>query len=606
MRSFSQAKKTLVYMMDIASFLPPTFQYLIDRLSAQKAPDQQSGTIYVTTHRLFFIDARPRHTHKTSFEMDLARVKSTAYYAGLFTSSPKVTVFLAPANEPSASETRSSPVMFPSSLDQDLGETWECEVCGERNLAGRSPSAAQVCTLCGVRRSSMPIPVKQVQLHSQSPPSSSSLPSVIPSPSPSPSPSPALSQSPAPGPSSISRNIACEACTFLNHPYLRECEVCSTPLPQPEVQGSGWTAKSAPTTRAVSPAPPGDGNANGTTTSMIKLSFRKGGDKAFYAELKRSLQRKAWEGKGIGKAKIDTATPGSRSGGIYGIMRTVENTAKDTRQGMSDALLDLETLRVQAKDMVRLAAELNERLTAVSAASTSSDSGTATPSAPSPYTSATLAPSSAAVPEEATFIRSSLSQLGLQMQNAPVTQDMVSDERKWMDELARELADILVGSDDGRHSTKGMMRERGIVALDEVWGGWNRARGVALLPPSTFLSVLPHLPQHTDPPIRARTFPSGLMVLHTPQFTAASFTARLSSLLTLAGAKTTAEIAREEGLTVGLAGEMIGDAEAAGAVCRDEGAPAQGGGVGGVEVQWWPDVFTHYHWDGQDSSDNGS
>ena len=143
-------------------------------------------------------------------------------------------------------------------------------------------------------------------------------------------------------------------------------------------------------------------------------------------------------------------------------MRTVENSAKDTRQGMSDALLDLETLRVQAKDMVRLAAELNERLTAVSAASTSSDSGTATPSAPSPYSSATLAPSSAAVPEEATFIRSSLSQLGLQMQNAPVTQDMVSDERKWMDELARELADLLVGTDDGRHSTKGMMREREI------------------------------------------------------------------------------------------------------------------------------------------------
>jgi ESCRT-II complex subunit VPS36 len=32
---------------------------------------------------------------------------------------------------------------------------------------------------------------------------------------------------------------------------------------------------------------------------MIKLSFRKGGDKAFYAVLKRSLMGKAWEVGGL-------------------------------------------------------------------------------------------------------------------------------------------------------------------------------------------------------------------------------------------------------------------------------------------------------------------
>lgn len=127
---------------------------------------------------------------------------------------------------------------------------------------------------------------------------------------------------------------------------------------------------------------------------------------------------------------------------------------------------------------------------------------------------------------------------------------------------------------------------------------------IALIPPSTFLSVLPHLPFHTDPPIRTRTFPSGLTVLHTPQYTAASFTARLSSLLTLAGPKTTGEIAKEEELTIGLTEEMIGVAEMDGAVCRDEGAGAVGAnggaGAGGTEVTWWPDLFTGYKWDGQD------
>lgn len=109
---------------------------------------------------------------------------------------------------------------------------------------------------------------------------------------------------------------------------------------------------------------------------------------------------------------------------------------------------------IKAKDMVHIAAELNDRLTA----------STTTTANPSSFSSPE--------PEEATFIRSSLSQLGLQMENAPVTLDMMKDERKWIEQLARELAGILQGSE------KGMMKERGIIALDEVWGGWNRARGV--------------------------------------------------------------------------------------------------------------------------------
>ena len=124
---------------------------------------------------------------------------------------------------------------------------------------------------------------------------------------------------------------------------------------------------------------------------------------------------------------------------------------------MEDALADLEALMVKWKDMVKLSQDLNERLTAASSASAPSSS------------------TGPVEPEEATFIRSSLAQLGLQMANAPVTQDMVRDERGWLDELARELARVLEGTGSGK---EGMMRARGVVGLDEVWGGWNRARGV--------------------------------------------------------------------------------------------------------------------------------
>jgi len=135
---------------------------------------------------------------------------------------------------------------------------------------------------------------------------------------------------------------------------------------------------------------------------------------------------------------------------------------------MSDALQDLEALMVKARDMVKLAAELNERLTAVTASNSL---------VPSLATGQSL--STSTEPEEATFIRSSLSQLGLQMENAPVTQDMIKDEQQWMEELAKELAWVLQGGRGKKGAVRvGMMRDRGIIALDEVWGGWNRARGV--------------------------------------------------------------------------------------------------------------------------------
>lgn len=121
---------------------------------------------------------------------------------------------------------------------------------------------------------------------------------------------------------------------------------------------------------------------------------------------------------------------------------------------MSDALRDLEAFMTKARDMVRLAQDLNDRLSATSS---------------SPHPS-----SLSSEPEEATFIRSSLSQLGLEMASAPVTLDMIKDEKKWEEQLARELADVIQGSGSG----KGILRGRGIIGLDEVWGGWNRARGI--------------------------------------------------------------------------------------------------------------------------------
>ena len=191
--------------------------------------------------------------------MDLSLITQTEYYAGFFKSSAKITCHL------TGDLTESDPT------EQDVGfESWECGVCAYRNPPGLSPAAARICGLCGVPRT---LPTTTTSVLSQH--LSSSLPSS------------ALSSST----SSLATNdvtqssIACQACTFLNHPSLRSCEICSTDLPQ----FKGEYTKSAPSSRSITPG------FDESSKKMIKLSFRKGGDKPFYAILKRSLKSKAWE-----------------------------------------------------------------------------------------------------------------------------------------------------------------------------------------------------------------------------------------------------------------------------------------------------------------------
>ncbi|KAG6914765.1 hypothetical protein DXG01_015456 [Tephrocybe rancida] len=509
-----------------------------------------------------------QNAYKHSVSLDLSSVTQTEYYAGLFKSSPKVTLHL------SGNTADISPDAGDNSSGEAGFESWECEVCAYRNPPGLSPAAARICGLCGVPRSSVPSSTSTSmasQGRSESLPASTTAPSIS-----------SLASSPTPD---LDAN-ACPVCTFHNHPSLRYCEMCTTELPRAP-QKTSRAMKSAPSSR---PASPDLDVWDSTSLRFIKISFRKGGDKAFYAVLKRSLKGKVWESHGIGSSSTapeasltsDHGTVG-RSG-ISGILRTVETSAQGREDGMLDALQDLEALMVKAKDMVHLAAELNEKLTAVSTVPESQ------------LLSSSIAPPE---PEEATFIRSSLSQLGLQMSNAPVTLDMMKDEKRWIEELARELAQVLQGSMSPYNQDKGgggMMKKRGVIALDEVWGGWNRARGVALIPPSTFLLVLPQLPLFTEPPIQARMFASGLSVLHTPAFTHASFSARLSGLLALTGPKTVAQVAQEEGVTLGLAAEMIAAVEGDGDICRDDGTSAINGGG---EVIWWANIFVGYIWDGQ-------
>lgn len=248
-----------------------------DSFSSSKEKDSKrtDGTVSLTSHRLIYVDAIAPQAHSAA--LDLALVRQTDYWAGIFTSSPKITLVLGRAAEVldlSASTT------LPGRAAADEGASWVCRVCGMSNET--SGSSRTKCGLCGVIRSTGPA-LKSTALQSSGasspafslPPSRTATPSheaVIPP------TSPALPPKPKGG-----SGTACSVCTFVNHRSMTKCEVCDSPLAS--------TGSSTP----VISTPPSRPSSMPTADTFVKLSFRQGGDKAFYAALKQALAAKAWQ-----------------------------------------------------------------------------------------------------------------------------------------------------------------------------------------------------------------------------------------------------------------------------------------------------------------------
>lgn len=89
-------------------------------------------------------------------------------------------------------------------------------------------------------------------------------------------------------PSGSDSQIPCPTCTFLNSPLLNSCEICTTPLPK---LSTSAVVKSDPPAATSTPA-----TTPANVDSLIRLSFRRGGEKEFYTILKRVLGSRAWSG----------------------------------------------------------------------------------------------------------------------------------------------------------------------------------------------------------------------------------------------------------------------------------------------------------------------
>lgn len=312
----------------------------------------------------------------------------------------------------------------------------------------------------------------------------------------------------------------CTACTFANHAQLTYCEMCETPLGRKPL------------------------------TVSLKLSFRQGGDTPFYLSLRETIQARTWTLRltsttlGVSVADMDAQRPAEAG-------------------ASSEALADLQVLMRRAREMVDMAQSLRAQLDSHERRQARED------------------------PEHVdTMLQSAMVQLGLA---APaVTPDMVRNETAYHRALACELASVLLGE----HGVLGpgyVIREnaaqpeadivpdtgRGLLALDEVWGVWNRARGVALVPPRVMRAAVAYLPEVTCPRVSVRVLRAGWTVLHTPRFEDEVLERRMLHYLNDEAAReagiTTSEVAAREALAPALVKSLLESLELArGSIVRDE------------------------------------
>ncbi|KAK4248295.1 EAP30/Vps36 family-domain-containing protein [Corynascus novoguineensis] len=574
-----------------------------------KLPNHQNGQIYLTSHRICYVDkAEPR---KHSVALDLKDVERFEFYGGFLKSSAKVTLIPkptkraslqprspVPAGSPSRSSTSSPAQHQDGSLRVSQAEntpissaTWVCTICSFSNPVPSNfdPTTANVhtplppCLACGIKPSLTHVLKAAISSATSRQPNGPVLQTPLPV---RPRPGAELSAGPEPARDSSPRSsdpdasFQCPRCTFLNHPSLLSCEICGAPLISRDLpaellpQTRTHTESPGPVLHALSPVAPGAENPE-----CVKISFRGGGEKIFYERLKGAMTQRKWllqgappipkasrpgespvNGAAAGTAmSASTTNPASQTrpkiGGIAGLEHHSQAMRKNNELVIGSAFEDLEALMASAKEVVALADSFARQVKGASNAS------------------------------ENALLADSVSQLGL-----VATKDIVGSssgaggsDSLYLSELSRTLAEFL--TDDRR----GVLRKAGgIMSLVDLWAVFNRARGgVELVSPADFKKAAA-LWEKLGLPVRLRTFKSGVKVVQsrdrTDETTIKALLAWLRDLHEFPPDRevpwdwrrfgrgvTARDVAERFGWSIGVAEEELEMAEEKGVLCREEG-----------------------------------
>ncbi|KAK0636678.1 EAP30/Vps36 family-domain-containing protein [Bombardia bombarda] len=606
--------------LDLTTALRPSYLLDEDLLFVQdnvglyegkyKLPSQQNGQVYLTSHRICYVDkAEPR---KHSIALDLKDVERYDFYAGFLKSSAKITLipkttkrsslqsrspglYSLPSRSgaggsPSPSQRTDGPFRAPPAEQPPASTaTWVCTICSFSNPVPSNfdPSTATAhtplppCLACGIKPTLAHVLKASISNATSRQPSSPALQTPLPiRPSSSIAGISTTSTSTqhanghaSPLSADPEASFQCPRCTFHNHPSLLSCEICGAPLISHDLPAelTQQTARSETESPGPFLNPALSALSQGVETpESIKVSFRGGGEKIFYERLKRSMTQRKWLLQGappIPKSSRSGDLPGGESGssanggstervkiaGIAGLEHRGQAMRRNNELVIGSAFEDLEALMASAKQIVALADNFARQ-----SGGGSNASG-----------------------ENALFAESASQQLGM-----ITTRDIVGggggSDSLYLSELARNLAEFL--TDDRRGVLK---RAGGIISLVDLWAIFNRARGgVELVSPADFEKAA-NMWDKLGLPVRLRTFKSGVKVVQgrdrTDEATGKALLGFLRDLhefppdrevawdwRVFGRGVTALDVAERFGWSIGVAAEELEMAEERGILCREE------------------------------------
>ncbi|CAN3374076.1 hypothetical protein DIURU_000551 [Diutina rugosa] len=313
-------KKIYANVSNRPTLLPDEYTvYICDHIGVyqgrSKIVNRQNGRIYLTNFRLIYFDNdAPDH----NMALDLANVTSFSKIDGFLKRSPKVKLYLKSNSETTATNSPSA-VM------------WVCKICSFNNTSRPIylDDAELVCANCGV-----PASPKDVKLTPKQDDQTTS-----------------------------SHN--CPSCTFTNHPSMKTCEMCGTPLKKPTTTTKPSAAPDAPQIIVEG----GKVEYSSPDKPYIKLSFRKGGDTKFCRHLQQILDDIHWnqlraQGKiNSGATRASPALsdqPKVHGGGISGLEQLGEQRRQYNETVLTTSLDDLEQLMFKYEDLLKLTGQRTE------------------------------------------------------------------------------------------------------------------------------------------------------------------------------------------------------------------------------------------------------
>ncbi|KAG8531551.1 uncharacterized protein KY384_003181 [Bacidia gigantensis] len=576
-----------------------------------KLPDLQEGHVYLTSHRICYVDGEePR---KNSVSIELKNVDRYDFYAGFLKSSAKITLhpkvlkrspfqyhstdsinelYSYPSQTRSSTAsplaTNSSPegLQFPNRPSpKPSSGTWVCPICSYSNdlptnfdpTTASSNTTVLPCQACGIKPTFAHLLKAAISTASKHQMSAAQ----------DRTPKQTLLESHSQDSESFSIRrgkyeethglkqaapFQCPRCTFLNHPSLINCEMCGTslvPIEQDAFVPDGESLK-----RAESPDPSMIGPAINTSRGFdcIKLSFRAGGERTFYERLKGAMIQRKWllqsappipdpiaesevgrqHGSPPEQLGVKPNTGRVKSAGITGLERRGLDIRKKNEAMIGSAFTDLDALMASAKEIIGLAESFAK----------DKDNG---------------------FPSDASQVIAD-SARSLDM---ITTKDMLSptsgSDSLYIAELSRNLAEFL--TDDSRGILK---REGGVMTLVDLWAVFNRARqGVELINPADFEKAA-YLWEKLKLPVRLRQFKNGLLVVQQADRTDDKTVGQLLEWLqeiralpppddavgwdwdAFGRGLSAHEAAQHFGWSIGVATEELEMAEEKGVLCREE------------------------------------